>query len=218
MTRRTRLRATIKYIIITAAIALIAAIAFYLYQHWQVEPQQRQLATRLERIRTMVQHNSLQLEDETVYRDTIAGICEVYALRARVTIGYDLEQMQTRMDGDTLIVQLPREVITTHETGRRLLDEYYADQRMHFSSPHLSPDQLRTLEERMRQRVTAQLASNDNIRQARDNELRNLAALLHTIHGNVRVVANLTRPDKEYQPQSPASLDELPHPILRSDN
>ena len=198
---------TLPYIITKALVYIIGivlciGIGMWIYRYFMVERPRHDYAAKVENIKTMVRHNALQITDEAVYADTIDGVCEVYSIKARITVQYDLERMRYTMAGDTLVVELPREEIEAHELERHLLDEYFADGKLHFKAPGITGAQSKELEYRMKQYVTTKMINSEHIRRARSNELRNMVQLLRSIQGNVRVVLNIDHPDQEIHPDS----------------
>lgn len=199
---------TLRLLIYALGIVLCLGIGMWIYRYFMIERPRHDFAAKLENVKTMVRHNALQIIDEAIYADTIDGVCEVYSIKARITVQYDLERMRYTMSGDTLIVELPHEDIVAHELDRRLLDEYFADGKLHFNAPTITAQQSRELESRMKDFVMQTMINSDHIRRARINELHNIAQLLHAINGNVRVVLNINEPNREISPDSiPLRLD-----------
>ena len=198
----------LKALMYVLGIVLCIGIGMWIYRYFMVERPRHDYAAKVENIKTMVRHNALQIIDEAVYADTIDGVCEVYSIKARITVQYDLEHMRYTMTGDTLVVELPREEIVAHELERHLLDEYFADGKLHFKAPGITGVQSKELEYRMKQFVTTKMINSDHIRRARSNELRNMVQLMRSIKGNVRVVLNINEPNREISPDSiPLRLD-----------
>ena len=199
---------TLRLLIYALGIVLCLGIGMWIYRYFMIERPRHDFAAKLENVKTMVRHNALQIIDEAIYSDTIDGVCEVYSIKARITVQYDLERMRYTMSGDTLIVELPHEDIVAHELDRRLLDEYFADGKLHFKAPTITAQQSRELESRMKDFVMQTMINSDHIRRARINELHNIVQLLHAINGNVRVVLNINEPNREIFPDSiPLRLD-----------
>ncbi len=198
----------LKALVYVLGIVLCIGIGMWIYRYFLIERPHHDYAAKVENIKTMVRHNALQIIDEAVYADTIDGVCEVYSIKARITVQYDLEHMRYTMTGDTLVVELPREEIVAHELERHLLDEYFADGKLHFKAPGITGAQSKELEYRMKQFVTTKMINSDHIRRARSNELRNMVQLMRSIKGNVRVVLNIDHPYCEISPDSiPLPLD-----------
>lgn len=193
-------------LILLLSIVLIICIGTRVYHYFFVEKVQSDYTAKVENIKTMVRHNALQIVDEAVFTDTINGISEVYSVKARITVQYDLERMKYKFDNDTLLVELPHEIVQAHELDRRLLDEYYTDGKFHMSRPTISGKQTAEIEYRMKQFVQSTMVNQDHIKRARQNELANMIRLLSAIHGKVKVVININ------QPSSAVTPDNLPMP------
>ncbi len=181
---------------------LLVCMGMWIHQYFVVDKQRTDFAAKVENVKTMVRHNSLQIIDETIFADTINNICEVYSVKARITVSYDLERMKYQFCGDTLVVELPNEVVEAHELDRRLLDQYYTDGKFHVTDPAITAAQSREIEFQMKQFVKTKMLNAEHIKRARNNELRNMVHLLHAIHKNVKVVININDPSTEVTPHS----------------
>lgn len=201
------IKSIIKTIVIAIAVAILACIGLWAY-HYYVARQQDNFAAKVENVKTMVRHNALQIEDEAIFADTINGISEIYSVKARITVQYDLENMRYQFEGDTLVVELPREIIQATELDRRLLDEYYIDGKFHVSRPTITGKQTNEIEHRMKQFITSTMINQEHIKRARRNELANIIRLFSAIHHNVRVVMNISEPHQAITPETlPLPLD-----------
>lgn len=197
------------FLALTLCAMLLICMAMWIYRSFIVDRQRTDFAAKVENVKTMVRHNSLEIVDETIFADTIDKICEVYSIKARITVTYDLEKMKYQFCGDTLVVELPKEIIEAHELDRRLLDQYYTDGKFHVSDPAISPTQSREMEYRMKQFVKTKMLNAEHIKRARTNELRNMVHLLHAINGNVRVVLNINDPSSEVTPRTLPTLPDM---------
>ncbi|MGN0213571.1 MAG: hypothetical protein ACI4AH_02040 [Muribaculaceae bacterium] len=200
------LKRLLKYIVIVVATILLACMCIWCYHYCFVDQVHNDFTAKVENVKTMARHNALEIIDETIYTDTINGICEVYSVKARITVQYDLERMRYQFEGDTLVVEVPHEIITAHELDRRLLDEYHADGKLHFTQPSITGKQSNEIEYRMQQFVKTTMVNQDHIKRARRNELANMVRLLKAIHPNVKVVININHPQQSLTP------DNLPMP------
>ncbi len=200
------LKTVLKYAIIAIAAILLVCLGMWCYHYFFVDSVHNTFTAKVENVKTMVKHNALEIIDETIYTDTIDGVCEVYSVKARINVQYDLERMRYQFSGDTLIVELPHEIVDAHEIERRLLDEYYADGKMHFTQPSITGKQSNEIEHRMKMFVKTTMVNQDHIKRARRNELANMVRLFKAIHPNVKVVININHPEHALTP------DNLPIP------
>ncbi|MGM9802684.1 MAG: hypothetical protein ACI308_00750 [Muribaculaceae bacterium] len=197
-----------KYIIYACIFLVLVFIAMLIYHNYCEKNRKTGYDTKIENVKTMASHNALEIVDETIYKDTIDNIVEVYSVKARITVQYDLEKMQYRFDGDTLVVELPKENIEAYQLDRRLLDEYFADNKLRLKSPNITAEQSSEIEKRMKVFITTSMVNQDHIKRARSNELSNMVRLLKAIHPNVKVVMNINQPDTSITPDSiPTPLD-----------
>ena len=200
------LKTILKYAIMLIAAVMLVCLGMWCYHYYFVDRVHNDFTAKVENVKTMVRHNALEIVDETIYTDTIGGVCEVYSIKARITVQYDLERMRYQFSGDTLVVELPHEIVDAHELDRRLLDEYYADGKLHFSKPAITGTQSNELEHHMKLFVKTTMVNQEHIKRARQNELSNMVRLLKAIHPNVKVVININHPEHALTP------DNLPIP------
>ncbi len=194
---------------LTLCALLMVCLGLWIYRFFMVDRQRTDFAAKVENVKTMVRHNSLEVIDETIFADTVGNICEVYSIKARISVAYDLERMQYQFCGDTLVVELPKEIIEAHELDRRLLNQYYTDGKFHVTDPAISAAQSREMEYRMKQFVKTKMLNAEHIKRARTNELRNMVHLLHAIKGNVKVVININDPSSEVTPNTLPTLPDM---------
>lgn len=192
----------VKSIIFIVLSVMLVCTGIWVYHYYFVDRVHNDFSAKIENIKTMARHNALQIVDETIYTDTIDGICEIYSVKARIEIQYDLENLRYKFSGDTLLVELPHESIQAHELSRRLLDEYYADGKFHIGRPTISGKQSNEIEYRLKHFVETKMVNQEHIKRARMSELANMVRLFSAIHGNVKVVININEPSQVITPET----------------
>ena len=85
----------------------------------------RTLPARVGEIQQMVKLSTLEIMTDEIFKDTVQIKGVVSRVRAHVYIGFDIENLPMTERGDTLFVQLPREIIEVREAtenGYQVLD------------------------------------------------------------------------------------------------
>ena len=118
--------------------------------------------------------------------DTIDGMVLAYVIQARTYIDFDLDQLPTQLQGDTLYVQLPPEEVTPHEIGYNVIDVHSL--RQSFITKTLTAEQENRNNRRIPQRLIDEVYRSGYIRNARQQAREELARFLSVAHPTVIVV------------------------------
>ena len=106
-----------KLIIYLVAILAIAGAGAWLYGKITGNPQENMQTgqARIDGIRQMVSLCTLEIEDDIALRDSIHGKWLLAKVRLSGQVRFDLEQLDCKMHGDTLVVRLPKETVVVRE-------------------------------------------------------------------------------------------------------
>ncbi|WP_455773295.1 DUF4230 domain-containing protein [Porphyromonas asaccharolytica] len=118
--------------------------------------------------------------------DTIDGMVLAYIIQARTYIDFDIDQLPTQLQGDTLYVQLPPEEVTPHEIGYTVIDVHSL--RQGFTTKTLTAEQENRAKRRIPQRLIDEVYRAGYIRNARQQAREELARFLSIAHPTVIVV------------------------------
>lgn len=118
--------------------------------------------------------------------DTIDGMVLAYVIQARTYIDFDIDQLPTQLQGDTLYVQLPPEEVTPHEIGYTVIDVHSL--RQSFITKTLTSEQENRAKRRIPQRLIDEVYRSGYIRNARQQAREELARFLSIAHPTVIVV------------------------------
>ena len=107
----------VKLIIYLVAILAIAGAGAWLYGKITGNPQENMQTgqARIDGIRQMVSLCTLEIEDDIALRDSIHGKWLLAKVRLSGQVRFDLEQLDCKMHGDTLVVRLPKETVVVRE-------------------------------------------------------------------------------------------------------
>lgn len=118
--------------------------------------------------------------------DTIDGMVLAYVIQARTYIDFDIDQLPTQLQGDTLYVQLPPEEVTPHEIGYNVIDVHPL--RQGFTTRTLTSEQENRAKRRIPPRLIDEVYRSGYIRNARQQAREELARFLSIAHPTVIVV------------------------------
>ncbi|WP_280746494.1 MULTISPECIES: DUF4230 domain-containing protein [unclassified Parabacteroides] len=117
---------------------------------------------------------------EEIFKDTIGIKGAVLRVKARVRISFDIEHIPTAEQGDTLFVQLPREIIDIYEStreGYQVLDVWYVWIPSDPAEITLTTDEENAIKQKIKQKIRQQMYEKDYVARARENAVRSLAQL-----------------------------------------
>lgn len=167
----------------------------------------RTLPARVGEIQQMVKLSTLEIMTDEIFKDTVQIKGVVSRVRAHVYISFDIENLPMTERGDTLFVQLPREIIEVREAtenGYQVLDVWNVQMPDEPVPTPLSTAEENILKRRLRRRITAQAYERGYVRRARENALRSLSALFAGFREHVVIIDRY--PDgwrEEHRPPAP---------------
>lgn len=180
---------------------IIPALAVYKASDFFFSNESKQLYSeaRIDEIRQMVKLNSLQAQEDIVYKDTIDNLYVVYSISVNIMVGFDVENIRYKVIDDRLLVELPEPKVTFYQNGKeQLLDIYELSLggKIHEWTnigyePNLSGTQSMRLHGKIVKHIENVIAHKHYDAQARDMAMRNLANLFYALQGNVTIVDNI---------------------------
>ncbi|GEM_PF-1071704 len=149
------------------------------------------LPADIQEIRQAVKLSTLDITSEEIYRDTINGKGIVSKLKARIYIRFDIEHIPMFEQGDTLIVQLPPEVIEIYESsqdGYQVIDVWHLRFPDNWVNIPFSSSEENIIKERIKQKIRKQMYEKGYVQRARKNAVHSLATLFSKFRKKVVIV------------------------------
>lgn len=180
----------IKYVKKFVIIVLVVIAAFWLWKIIFTTNVSYDNITRIENVKEMIRLNTLDIVDEYVYKDTINDIGVVYSIKARVVIGFDLDNMKYRDNNGVLEVELPQNnKIDIHSLDCKLLDYYNTGfTGDFFGEPDVGTEEWIEIRANMQESIKETVIQKEYVQRARTNAINNLAKLCHALKGDVRII------------------------------
>lgn len=199
-----------RWIIGGIVIGLLIIIGYTTYSRLN-QPAIRTLPAKIEEIREAVKLSTLDITTEEVFKDTVNIKGVVSRARARVYIHFDIEELPITELGDTLVIQLPPEIIDVYEStsgGFQVLDVWNLQFPDEPVDTPLSNTEENIIKRKIKQRIADQMYEKGYVKRARENAIHSLAILFSKFRDNVIIVDN--HPDgwkqREQSPVFPESL------------
>ena len=202
--------------VILIAILLFLIVGFFTVRNIILKRQQetthKVLYSAITDVRSVVRVTSLEgIRSVPVhYEKDGVGAFGVGTYRFRIT--YDVDQMDSYVHGDSIIVRLPKEKITILEDesqGFKVLDVWGTNIFSRFIGPDLSVDRENRMRATAMAQVDSDLRSQGIVKQARDHAMTLITDMLSLVPGTVIVLG----PDDPL-PDSLADRDVVPNPEL----
>ncbi len=174
-------------------------------------PEIRSLSAKVEDIRKAVKLSTLDITTEEIFRDTINYKGVVSRVKARVYISFDIENMPMAEQGDTLIVQLPPEIIDIYEStddGYQVLDVWILWYPEHFTDIPLTSAEENTIKARLKGRIREEMYKKGYVTQARSNAIHSLSSLFSSFKDHIIIIDHY--PDGWKDQQVPPFFSEKP--------
>lgn len=182
-------------------VILIAILAIFVYNRYRANNRDN-FEAKIGEIKTMVRLSSLEVRDEMVITDTINNKVLAAIVKIKGSIGFDVEQLYTRKAGDTLIIQLPPEIIEAYESdqnkGYEIVDLYTVhtlNEMMGVETP-LTSQEENAIKAKIPGLFAKKMYEKGYIRRARTNALETLAKLFSLFQDKTIIIDNY--PDGYY--------------------
>lgn len=149
------------------------------------------LSAKVEEIRQAVKLSALDITTEEIFRDTINNKGVVSRVKVEVHISFDIEDIPMTEQGDTLFVQLPREIIEVYESsdnGYQVLDVWSVWFPENFADVTLTSDEENRVKRRLRQKIEREMYTKGYVKRARENAVNSLAALFSRFRDHIVIV------------------------------
>lgn len=156
---------------------------------------------QINEIKQMVKLNSLQAQEDIVFKDTIDNMYVVYDIDVNIVIGFDVDNLRYKVINNRLVVELPQPKVSIYQNGKeQLLDIYELtlSGKIHEwtnigYSPNLSGTQSMRLHGKIAKYIEDFVARKHYENKAREMALHNLANLFYALQGDVTIVESIAQ-------------------------
>lgn len=194
-------------ILIGVVFAIVAVVAVVSW--WSSAPEADRVHVddaRIAEVKSMVQLASLDLYEEIPIKASIGNRHIVARQRLEGSVNFDLENLEMEQKGDTLMVALPREIVTVRESttpGSYEVVDTWNDK--FFGSDHFTTAEENRIKKRAMDNYVKSLYSKGVIREARRAARENIKKLLGPVTGKTVIVID-SMPAGQFQ--APSVLEQ----------
>ena len=189
-------------LLLIAALLLIGWWGYRFFHTERVEV--RTLPAQIEEIEKIVKLSTLEITSEEIFKDTVNIKGVVSRVKSKIYIEFDIENIPTVVQNDTLFVQLPREIINVYEAtddGYQVLDVWNTQMPDEPAPTPLNTEEENIIKNRLKQRIVERMYERGYVKRARENALRSLAAFFGKFKDKVVIIDQY--PDGWKQEQQP---------------
>ena len=179
-----------KWLFFLIFLALLAWVGKTIYEKAETSTIST-LPAKIEGIRQAVQLSTLDITTEEIYKDTIGNKGIVLRIKANVHIRFDMENIPTATQGDTLFVQLPREIIDIYESskdGYQVLDVWYLLFPTEPVPVTLSSTEENQVKRQVKKQIEEQMYEKGYVKRARENAAHSLSVLFSKFKDNIVII------------------------------
>lgn len=180
-------------------IILVCAIVatWFIYSYATSDDVDFSQRSQIDEIRRMVKLNSLQMQEEVIYCDTLDYTGVVVNSQVNIVVGFDVEHLQWFASGDTMFVVMPPATVEKYQLGKeRCVDVYdirdpgFFDKRV-FVRPTINSAQSTELHKRIEKHVDRIIERENLVERAKILAMSNLAKLLSAFKEKIVIIDHL---------------------------
>lgn len=190
-------------ILVAVIFAIVAVVA--LVSWWSSAPEADRVHVddaRIAEVKSMVQLASLDMYEEIPIKASIGNRHIIARQRLEGSVNFDLENLEMTQKGDTLMVVLPREIVTVRESdtpGSYEVVDTWNDKFL--GSDHFTTAEENGIKKRAMDNYVKSLYAKGVIREARRTARENVKNLLGPVTGKTVIVID-PMPSGQYQAPS----------------
>ena len=186
----------IKSIILLLLIAVLAMTGWYFYRRFNRPEEIEVLPSRPGDVREMVRLCSMEIYNEVPVLDTVNFKVMFAVQKQSGSISFDLEHINIDDTGDTVRIQLPREIVEVHESTERnawqVIDTKAIGPMAILRSDRFSVDEENRVKAKLKTNSIKRLYTNGTVRQARKDAVDNLTRMMEAVYRRPVIVSDPT--------------------------
>lgn len=192
---------SLKYIIPVIILAILTFVGWQVYRYFQRPEEIEVFPSRPGDVKEMVRLCSMEIYNEVPVQDTV-NFKVMFAIQKQSgSITFDVENLMVDDSGDTVRIQLPREIVEIYESKEKnawqVIDTKAIGPMAFLRNDKFSLEEENRVKAKLKSRSIARLYSNGTVRQARKDAVDNLTRLMEAAY---RKTVNVSDPTPEGNP------------------
>ena len=186
----------LKYITPLLILAILSFAGWQLYRYFQHPEEIEVMPSRPGDIKEMVRLCSMEIYNEVPVLDTVNFKVMFAVQKQNGSISFDIEHLNVDDSGDTVRVQLPREIVEVYESTEKnawqVIDTRAIGPMAMLRSNKLTFEEENRIKAKLKSKSNKRLYSNGTVRQARKDAVDNLSHLIETAYRKPVIVYDPT--------------------------
>lgn len=177
---------TLKYIIPAIILAILALVGWHAYRYFQRPEEIEVLPSRPGEVKEMVRLCSMEIYNEVPVLDTV-NFKVIFAVQKQSgSISFDVEHLDVDDTGDTVRIQLPREIVDVYESTEKnawqVIDTKAIGPMAILRSDKFTLEEENRVKAKLKEKAIKRLYANGTVRKARKDAVGNLTKLMETAY------------------------------------
>lgn len=187
---------SLKYIIPVIILAILTFVGWQVYRYFQRPEEIEVFPSRPGDVKEMVRLCSMEIYNEVPVQDTV-NFKVMFAIQKQSgSIIFDVENLMVDDSGDTVRIQLPREIVEIYESKEKnawqVIDTKAIGPMAFLRNDKFSLEEENRVKAKLKSRSIARLYSNGTVRQARKDAVDNLTRLMEAAYRKTVIVSDPT--------------------------
>lgn len=187
---------SLKYIIPVIILAILTFVGWQVYRYFQRPEEIEVFPSRPGDVKEMVRLCSMEIYNEVPVQDTV-NFKVMFAIQKQSgSITFDVENLMVDDSGDTVRIQLPREIVEIYESKEKnawqVIDTKAIGPMAFLRNDKFSLEEENRVKAKLKSRSIARLYSNGTVRQARKDAVDNLTRLMEAAYRKTVIVSDPT--------------------------
>ena len=187
---------SLKYILILCILAILAFLGWQVYRYFQSPEDIEALPSRPGDVKEMVRLCSMEIYNEVPVLDTVNFKVMFAVQKQNGSISFDIEHLNIDDSGDTVRIELPREIVDVYEsTGKnswQVIDTKAIGPMAFLRSNKFTLEEENRVKAKLKAGSIKRLYENGTVRQARKDAVKNLTRLMETAYRKPVLVSDPT--------------------------
>lgn len=186
----------LKYIIPLALLAIAGFLGWQIYRYFQHPEEIEVMPSRPGDVKEMARLCSMEIYNEVSVLDTVNSKVMFAIQKQNGTISFDVENLNVDDSGDTVRIQLPREIVEVYESTEKdswqVIDTRAIGTMAIFNRGSFSIQEENRVKAKLKANSVKRLYANGTVRQARKDAVENLTRLMQTVYRKPVIVSDPT--------------------------
>lgn len=187
---------SLKYIIPVIILAILTFVGWQVYRYFQRPEEIEVFPSRPGDVKEMVRLCSMEIYNEVPVQDTV-NFKVMFAIQKQSgSITFDVENLMVDDSGDTVRIQLPREIVEIYESKEKnawqVIDTKAIGPMAFLRNDKFSLEEENRVKAKLKSISIARLYSNGTVRQARKDAVDNLTRLMEAAYRKTVIVSDPT--------------------------